>query len=192
MDNQKSHTVLILGGVRSGKSDAALKLAAKMAGTKQNVVFIATGTAQDDEMKERIENHKKQRPPGWTTIEAQRECGRQLSGLKTKADVVILDCLTMLVANFLMEGHDADDETLLETKIIEELHSFFHVCKERGAACILVSNEVGMGVVPPSKMGRVYRDLLGKANKYAAAAADKVLLMVAGLAVDIKKLSVDL
>ena len=192
MKKNKPEIILILGGVRSGKSDVAMKLAARKAGPEQRVVYIATGSAGDDEMKKRIENHKKNRSPFWKTLEAKTYAGKRLSEIKDQTDVVLLDCLTMLTANILITEHGDAVEESCYNKIIKELDALINECSKRNASCIIVSNEVGMGIVPANKMGRDYRDILGKANKYIAARAGKVLLMIAGLVVDVKKISMDM
>jgi len=175
--------ILILGGVRSGKSAFALELARRMG---RQVAFIATAQAEDEEMRRRIEEHRKARPPHWRTIEAPLGVARALREESDRADVILLDCLTLLVSNLLLEageGASTQDAAARVTTEVEELLRGF----QRGAATlIVVSNEVGMGVVPPYPLGRAYRDLLGKANQILSQAADKVYWMLAGLPVEIK------
>ncbi len=183
---KKDDIVLILGGARSGKSDMAQKLAD---GRGKAVVFIATATAGDEDMRERIEAHKRSRPSGWKTIESPVLAGESLSKIDSKTDVVIVDCLTMLVANILMDRGEHADERALDDAVRAEIDSLLAECARLGCACIVVSNETGMGIVPEYRLGRVFRDSLGRANKYIASKADKVLLMIAGLAVDVKRLA---
>jgi adenosylcobinamide kinase/adenosylcobinamide-phosphate guanylyltransferase len=182
----KNETILILGGARSGKSDLAVQLALRFSG---KVAYVATASAGDEEMKERIKIHKQNRPASWSTIEAETGIGTALRNAGFHADVIILDCLTMLVSNIILVSGEETKEQILIDKAIGEIEQFLKVCRENNSRSIIVSNETGMGIVPPSRLGRVYRDVLGKANKHIALKADKVLLMFAGLAIDIKKIS---
>lgn len=184
---KKTEVLFILGGARSGKSDTAVKLAARYG---EKVIFIATASAGDDEMKQRIEMHKKHRPSCWITVEAETNVGEQLSYIQGNADAVILDDLTLLTSNILLKENEDVKEGESVKKIVQELDILLQECSNKKASCIIVSNEVGMGIVPVSGIGRLYRDVLGKVNKYIAGKADKVLLMIAGLAVDVKKLCI--
>jgi adenosylcobinamide kinase / adenosylcobinamide-phosphate guanylyltransferase len=188
MKKNKPEVILFIGGARSGKSDASVKLAVQY-GT--HIVYIATGTPGDDEMKERIEVHKKTRPASWITVEAETGVGIQLSYVEADVDAVILDCLTMLTSNILLAGGKQVSEASCVKKISEELDFLLAECRKKRASCIIVTNEVGLGIVPAYQSARVYRDILGRVNKYIAAKADKVLFMIAGLAVDVKKLGVN-
>lgn len=188
MNIKQPEIILILGGARSGKSDIAVKLAGRYG---SNVIFLATGSAGDKEMEQRIEKHKQHRPSSWTTIEAETGVGEQLSHMQGNVDAVILDDLTLLASNILLQEKEGVDEEECERKINQELDTLFCECARKNASCIIVSNEVGMGIVPVTGIGRLYRDVLGRVNKYCAAKADKVFLMIAGLAVDVKKMSVD-
>ncbi len=174
---------LILGGARSGKSRYALRLAGEMS---ERVLYVATATAGDEEMAERIARHRAERPSSWRTLEAPLHVGQALEGAIGDAEVVLLDCLTLLVSNLMMELGEEVKEEVLERRVEAELEAILCVCRARGAALIVVSNEVGMGLVPPYPMGRVYRDILGKANQYLAAQADRVVLMVAGIPMEVK------
>jgi adenosylcobinamide kinase/adenosylcobinamide-phosphate guanylyltransferase len=159
----------LLGGARSGKSALAVRLASDDGGP---VTVIATAEARDDEMRERIRLHRSERPDGWTTLEEPVALGAALSSVDADG-VVIVDCLSLWVAN-LVERGDADAE-------VEEQSRAAVACAcERGGATIAVSNEVGLGVVPPTELGRRYRDLLGRTNAHWAAAAGQALLVVAG------------
>jgi adenosylcobinamide kinase/adenosylcobinamide-phosphate guanylyltransferase len=185
----KKEVILILGGARSGKSDTAIKLGGHYG---KNVIYIAAALEGDEEMSTRIEAHRRSRPPYWKTLETGENIGDGLSAMQACADAIILDCLTMLTANIVMAQGENPLEKTLDEKIAHEIDFFLNECKKKNATCIVVSNEVGMGIVPPYKTGRLYRDVLGKANKYLASKADKVLLMIAGLAVDVKRLHVDM
>lgn len=170
-----AHRVLILGGARSGKSDFACKLAGRMGG---RVLFVATASPDDPEMAGRIAKHRRSRPPDWCTVEVNTEVAGQVSGVLGDVDVVLLDCVTLLASNFLLK----DDEPAESLR--EELDAIFQVC--RHVHLILVSNEVGMGLVPPYPLGREFRDLLGWANRYIAERADIVLFMLAGIPLVLK------
>lgn len=182
MSNRKQ-LILILGGARSGKSNFAQALAEKLG---RQVTFLATAQAGDEEMRRRIEAHRLARPAHWRTIEAPRRVAEALEAEAGRAEVVLLDCMALLIANLLLEGgEDATEEeacSLATAEVAALLKAF-----ARGAAdLIVVSNEVGLGVVPPYPLGRVYRDLLGRINQTLAAAADQVYWLVAGLPVEIK------
>ncbi len=177
-EKKMSEIILILGGVRSGKSDFAQSLAEG----ESEVVFLATAKASDPEMRARIESHKQSRPESWRTIEADLDPGQALMGREAKA--VILDCLTVLVANIMEEASLAKKDS---AKLIEgRLESIIKAADESGLRLIVVSNEVGSGIVPVAGVAREYRDHLGKANQRFAAQAKEVYLMVAGIPVKIK------
>lgn len=177
--------ILILGGVRSGKSQFAQELASRIGGP---VLFVATGEALDEEMGQRIENHKKARPSGWRTVEAPVNVGRRIREQIGDARVVIVDCLTLLVSNVI--GHCGDPENVdagvVSEKVAVEIEELAACISEVEATFILVSNEVGMGLVPDNRLGRIYRDCLGKANRDLAQRADAVRFMVAGIPMMVK------
>lgn len=169
--------VLILGGARSGKSDYARKLAQERG--RNNVLFIATAEARDKEMNSRIEKHRTERPNTWSVIESPRQIVRALAG--HQPSIALLDCATLWVSNVLLaEEQNAERAMMLE---LDELLAWHQATKTE---LIVVSNEVGMGVVPDNELGRAYRDLLGAVNRRLAAAADEVYFMVAGLPMQIK------
>lgn len=176
---------LILGGARSGKSSYALQLAINHGGP---VTYVATAQALDPEMQNRIENHRLERPQGWKTLEAPRGVAAALKGQPEHAGVILLDCLTLLVTNLLMDAapdEDHPDESAAAQAIEQELAQLLGMAPSSKADWIMVSNEVGLGLVPPYPLGRVYRDLLGRVNQKLAAAADEVFWMVAGIPVPI-------
>jgi adenosylcobinamide kinase/adenosylcobinamide-phosphate guanylyltransferase len=169
--------VLVLGGVRSGKSRYAQHLAERM----DRVVFIATAEHRDDEeMRLKIERHRAERPSSWKTVEEPLHLHTAIQSAGESCDAVLVDCLTLFAANLL--------ETLGNDEL--KLHAPIDALCEslRSAACtvILVSNEVGSGVVPEYASGRRFRDLVGEINQRVAAIADTVLLMVAGLPLALK------
>jgi len=171
----------ILGGARSGKSRLAQELAAKLG---KRVLFVATGEPLDEEMNARIETHKRSRPPTWKTLEAPTNVAKAMRGKIGDAEVVIVDCLTLLVSN-LMGTEDIDAGTL-EKKVTAELEDLVAFMRTTKAHFIIVSNEVGLGLVSPYPAGRVYRDALGMANQMLAKNADEVYFMVAGIAIPLK------
>ncbi len=160
--------VLYLGGARAGKSAVALERARALGGDA--VTFIATAKAGDEEMAARIGSHQKERPAAWETIEEPRDAAAALA--RARHDVAVLDCLTLLVSNLLLEGG--------EEAVRREVEALLDTWRAGGKTLIVVSNEVGMGIVPENALARSYRDLLGWANRTVAAAADEVRLVVAG------------
>jgi len=159
---------LLVGGARSGKST----LAVRRASSAGAVVFIATGEAGDEEMAARIEAHRSERPAGWTTVEEPVELRAALESSPATA-FLIVDCLSLWVSNLI--GRDWDDAAI-ETesvRVAEAAHG-------RGGQTVVVTNEVGLGVVPATPLGRRYRDVLGRVNAAFAEAADEALLVVAG------------
>ncbi len=177
----------IIGGARSGKSSYAERLAEE---SGQRVLYIATAQALDDEMRARIQVHQGRRPAGWQTRELPEDVGRQLQAQRIDADLVLLDCLTLLISNVVlkmsgnMDEPDVAGATALVKSEVEELLEVIRASERRW---LVVSNEVGQGLVPPYPVGRLYRDLLGWANQRMAEAADEVIWMVAGIPVPIGK-----
>ena len=175
--------ILLLGGARSGKSSHAQKLAEA---SGKAVAYIATAQPLDDEMAARIDAHKAERPASWKTLEIPFGLATQLDSLKS--EVVILDCVTLLVSNLLMqyESNELIDEAQSRRAVEAEIDSLLTRVRTGTQDWIVISNEVGLGLVPAYQMGRVYRDLLGWANQRLAAEADEVYLMVAGLPMKVK------
>lgn len=175
----------ILGGARSGKSSYALQ---QVKAIHQPVTFIATATAGDDEMRQRIANHQAERPADWQTIEAPSQIATRLETVERLHPVVILDCITLLASNILMACEDPENVGLdvYQKAIDAEIQSLLQFILTSDAVWFVISNEVGLGLVPPYKMGRDYRDGLGRANQHIAAQADRVILMVAGIPVVVK------
>lgn len=173
---------LILGGARSGKSTYAEQLAAKQSG---HVTYVATAQAWDDEMAARIAQHRAERPASWSTLEAPRDLGATIAAAPT-GDVVLIDCLTLLASNVILALPEPVDVAGAEAALNAEMNALLGAYAASAAAWIIVSNEVGLGIVPAYALGRVYRDALGRANQRLAAAADEVILMVAGLPMRVK------
>ncbi len=179
--------ILVLGGARSGKSSFAEQLALAHGGP---VLYVATAEPGDEEMRRRIEEHRRARPARWRSLEAPRSLGQALSQEVKGAQVVIVDCLTLWVSNLMagLEEPSAKDVIRVEKELEDEVGALLRAMESLDVLFVIVSNEVGMGLVPPYPMGRAYRDLLGRANQLLAQRADAVYLMVAGIAVDIKAL----
>ena len=169
--------ILILGGVRSGKSRYAQQLAQRA----NRVTFVATAERRDDEeMRQKIERHRAERPSNWATIEEPLNLAHVVRSAEANSDVILIDCLTLFASN-LLEAHGENLE--LARPQIDDL-----CIALQSASCtvILVSNEVGSGVVPAYVLGRRFRDLVGEINQRIAAVADSVLFMVAGLPLVLK------
>ena len=166
---------VLLGGARSGKSRLAVDLARRAAAP---VVFIATGEPGDAEMAERIERHRAERPPAWQTVEEPRHLGAALSAAPAGACVVV-DCLSLWVAN-VFEGRPAAD-------VEAEATAAAALAAARAGTTIAVSNEVGLGVVPATVLGRAYRDVLGRVNAAWVGASSRAYLVVAGRALALEQ-----
>ena len=181
--DSQSRLTLILGGARSGKSSYAQRLAEE---TGRSVTYLATAQALDDEMSARIQKHREERPPKWETLEIP--LGVSLHVQQIKSEVVILDCMTLLVTNLLMQFVKADlvDEAPFTQALQKEVDELIAKIGRQKQDWIIISNELGQGLVPPYQMGRVYRDWLGWANQQLARTADKVIFMVAGIPTVIK------
>jgi len=192
--------VLILGGVRSGKSNFAQQMAGRLG---DKVLFVATAKPLDDEMTLRIEAHKRKRPETWRTLEIDTKVGQQLREQIGDAEVVLLDCVTLLVSNILTgeggepfsspstgeeKGEGENDEAISEAErqVTTEVEDLIACIEKYKGIFIVVSNEVGLGLVPENKLGRIYRDLLGKANQFLAQHASEVYFMISGIPVKIK------
>lgn len=174
-----SRLTFLLGGARSGKSAYALELARRHGG---DVLFVATATAGDDEMRARIAAHRAERPAHWRTLEAPRQVAAAIGQALAErpADVVILDCLTLLTSNLLVQESAPNTEAAATAAVLAEVDALLACWREMGGHWIVISNEVGMGLVPPYPLGRLFRDVLGRANQRLAAAADETLFLVAG------------
>jgi adenosylcobinamide kinase/adenosylcobinamide-phosphate guanylyltransferase len=162
---------LIVGGARSGKSRLAQKLAARY----PSVVFVATATPVDDEMRRKIERHKAERPPEWITVEEPISVDAVVREWAPRAGVMLVDCLTLYTANLLsMANSNAEN-------VLTRVQSLLEALRKAETSIVLVSNDVGSGIVPAYPSGRAFRNLLGEINQEVAAIADNVAFMVAGL-----------
>lgn len=179
--------ILITGGARSGKSRLAVDLA-KQSG--KAVLFVATATSGDEEMRRRIERHRRSRPAEWVTLEVPEKVGYALIQNASGFGFVIIDCITLLVNNifsrFPYEQEGGINEKTLEQSVRVEIEELLGSMDKTKADFAVVTNEVGLGLVPPNIVGRLYRDVLGMANQMLARRADEVYLMVSGLPLKIK------
>ncbi|HVO38531.1 MAG TPA: bifunctional adenosylcobinamide kinase/adenosylcobinamide-phosphate guanylyltransferase [Spirochaetia bacterium] len=171
--------ILITGGSRSGKSGFALQQASTMPHPR---VFLATAQAADDEMRGRIEAHKRSRPPEWGLVEEPLEVTRALTRTLERAGTVIVDCVTLWVSNLILA-----DETLGEKEVADRAEELAVIASESPAPVIVVTNEVGSGVVPDNALARRFRDCAGRANQVLARWAAEVHLMVSGIPMTIRK-----
>jgi len=170
-------TVFVIGGCRSGKSHQALKTAESLA--RDNQVFIATCIPYDDEMKQRVAGHQQERSRHWQTVEAPIHLPVAIAETGQEAGVILVDCLTLWINNLLMEKQDSE-------QILDQVQRLTRTLEAATCPIILVSNEIGTGIVPENKLARLYRDLIGSANQAVAECADQVIWMVAGIPVTIK------
>ena len=175
-ETRRGSVTLVLGGVRSGKSRYAQQLAEQ----SRRVMFVATAKISDEEMQKKIARHREERPADWTTVEEPLELTRVLTHQQVDCDVIVVDCLTIFAANLLEEEGDNDDA------IEQRIEGFCAALQSAACSVVLVSNEVGSGVVPAYSSGRRYRDLLGEINQRVAQIADDMVLMVAGLPLALK------
>jgi adenosylcobinamide kinase/adenosylcobinamide-phosphate guanylyltransferase len=167
---QKPLTVLIAGGVRSGKSAYALVRARELGARR---AFIATAQAFDDDMRERARRHREERADAFVTIEAPHQLVGALCEASAHADVVVVDCLTLWLSNLLLEG-------LAQAQIAERVRELCALLPTLSAHVVVVSNEVGMGVVPESALGRAFRDVSGAAHQALSRQADELYFAVMG------------
>jgi adenosylcobinamide kinase/adenosylcobinamide-phosphate guanylyltransferase len=184
MSLQTRKMTLILGGARSGKSALAQKMAAEGGWP---VLYVATATAGDEEMAARIAAHRAERPAHWRTLEASLQVGAAIAAAVPAAEeLVVVDCLTLLANNVLAPLPETISSAEADAALAVEVDGLLAAYMAGSAEWIIVSNEVGLGLVPPYPLGRLYRDALGRANQRLAAAADQVLFMVAGLPLVLK------
>lgn len=169
--------IFITGGARSGKSDFAQDMAEKIEGKR---LFLATAQAFDEEMEERIQKHREQRGNRWNTIEEPLYIGNAIRSVLGQYKTILVDCLTVWMSNLLMEYPNQNE------KISEIVDDFFFSLDELEEKIIIVSNEVGMGIVPDNKLARDYRDRLGFLNQRMAGRADEVYALLSGIPVRVK------
>ena len=180
--------IFILGGTRSGKSTHAEMLAKELGGS--SVLYVATAEAKDEEMRSRIERHQIERPSTWQTLESTISVSEGIQKAWDGQAVILIDCLTMLVSNILLYGMDGDDVIVdpesVQASVQSEMEGLVKTIENLETTAIIVSNEVGLGLVPPYELGRIYRDVLGRANQFVAKWAGEVYFLVAGIPVRVK------
>jgi len=167
----------IIGGCRSGKSRYALESASRFSVKKRT--FVATCVPLDDEMRERVARHQQERGAAWSTIEAPLELPEAILEKGASSDVILVDCLTLWISNLLMESEALDT-------VFDHVGRLLKSLEQASCSIIIVSNEVGTGIVPENRLARLYRDAVGWTNQRIATHADRVFWMVAGIPVQIK------
>jgi adenosyl cobinamide kinase/adenosyl cobinamide phosphate guanylyltransferase/sugar phosphate isomerase/epimerase len=183
---EKPKSTFVLGGARSGKSSYAQRLAQEYG---EKVLYVATATAGDKEMKVRIENHRAERPAAWRTLEMPLNVGEAIERelADNSIDAVLLDCMTLLATNVILQLPEDASETDASAALGKEVDALLACMKNSKACWIIVSNEVGLGLVQPYPLGRIYRDALGRANQRIAQYTDRTIMMVAGIPTIISK-----
>ena len=187
--------ILVLGGARSGKSSFAEQQAGNLGGDR--ILYVATSETKDEEMRLRAEKHRASRPQAWKTLEAPRNAARAIRESDRQQPVILLDCMTVLVANYLLEAAGPEEDPFgalsadpfdpdIEKQVLGEVEALLALVSEDDVTLFVVSNEVGMGLVPPYELGRAYRDLLGRVNQVLAKQAGEVYFLVAGIPMQLK------
>lgn len=179
-----SNLFLVLGGTRSGKSDFAEKF---IASKGEKILYIATAACLDKEMERRIKKHRANRSDKWDTIEEQLKVADVIKHNAVNYDAILLDCLTLFISN-MMCSSSIEDCGKLEQEILQEISQLAEEAEQGCCPIIVVSSEVGLGLVPDNSLGRLYRDILGKANQILAAKSQEVYLVVAGIPISLKDL----
>lgn len=184
--------IYITGGARSGKSTFGEEYIKKNRDAREKI-YIATAHVWDDEMKQRVEKHREQRGEGWETVENYKNLVAEVEKIQGEKKIILLDCITNLVTNFILEDLEIKWETIekeklekIEKLILKELEEFITYVKKENHTLVLVSNEVGMGIVPDNPLARHFRDIAGRVNQYCAEKADSAYLVVSGLKIKIK------
>ena len=169
--------ILVIGGCRSGKSRYALELAKQI--SRDRRIFIATCVPKDKEMEMRVARHKEERGKGWSTVEIPIRLPEAIIEYSSKSDLILVDCLTLWISNLILNNNDVDiSKTAL--RLTRSL-------KDAQCPVIMVSNEVGTGIVPENRLARLFRDAAGIVNQNIATCSDRVIWMVAGIPVPIKE-----
>jgi len=182
--------ILITGGARSGKSRYAEKLAAELGG---RILYVATSIPFDEEMKSRVKKHRESRPSEWDTYEGYRGLGQVIADKGSSYDGMLLDCITVMVTNLLLEYPGIDYEKACyedfeeaEKEIRKEVEDLLAGIARTEATVIMVTNELGSGIVPENLLGRVFRDMAGRVNQYVADRCDEVYVTICGLPLRLK------
>ncbi len=171
--------IFVLGGARSGKSAFAMELAKGY----RRVTYLATARILDEEMAERVRRHKQIRPSSWQTIESPLEVDKKILELESGTDLVLLDCLTLYITNLLLDDNQKEAK---EAYIMEEMGKICRASANATFDVIMVSNEVGLGIIPDNPLGRQFTDIAGIVNQKVAQHASEVYFLVAGIAKRIK------
>ncbi|NTW05116.1 MAG: bifunctional adenosylcobinamide kinase/adenosylcobinamide-phosphate guanylyltransferase [Peptococcaceae bacterium] len=188
---EKKKIVMVLGGSRSGKSEFAEGLV----GPGNRVTYIATLATGDAEMSRRVETHRTRRPKDWHTVEEPDRLAQRISEIDADPGIIIVDCLTGWLSNLLLDDNSCDDKNSVlnqEEILMSKVEELGQVLIKVRSTVIIVSSEVGMGIVPAYSLGRLFRDINGKANRYLVGIADEAYLVVAGLPLNLKLLSAGL
>lgn len=178
--------ILVTGGARSGKSSFAEQYVAKYG---KEIAYIATSQCLDDEMAYRIKLHRQRRPESWVTYEAPFDAHEALLQAGQDKDMILFDCLTLYISNLLCSFEDLEAMDDIYQQVQEQCEKLLAAVRQIDATVVVVTNEVGTGIVPMDRLSREFRDQAGLANQLLAQAADKVYLVVAGIPVDIKKIA---
>lgn len=183
-----ANIIFITGGARSGKSTYAEKIASEKS---SKVLYIATAIPIDEEMKHRIKKHKASRPAHWITYEGYNNLNNAVENYEW--DVALLDCITIMISNLLFDkvGENIDNFNqqeidIIEKNILQEVSNLLDFVEVNSKTLIIVSNEIGFGLVPEYKLGRIYRDIVGRINQYIAKRSKEVYLVVSGINIRIK------
>jgi len=182
--------IFVIGGARSGKSTFA-ELKAKE--YSENVLYIATAAVTDEAMADRVKKHREQRPAFWQTLEMYSDFKTLINKDEfNQSEVVLLDCITTMIGNYMVESKldfddcSVEDVNILENKITEEVFSLINVCKENNKKLIIVSNETGMGLVPSYYMGNYFRDISGRINNKIGVQAEHMYFIFSGIPIKLK------
>lgn len=184
-----SNIILVTGGARSGKSSFAESLCIKQ---NNKTAYIATSVAFDDEMKNRVKKHQESRPKSWKTYEIYKDIYSIVEELNKNYDTVIMDCVTLMVNNLMfthgIEVDEATSEELneLENYIREQITKLLEAVKKTNLYFVIVTNEIGMGIVPENKLSRIYGDFVGRANQLIASYSNEVYFVVSGIPMKVK------
>ena len=176
-------TIFITGGARSGKSKLAEEATQRFGAP---LAYIATGSAGDGEMTARIARHRARRGPDWTTIEEPMRLPAAIRQAGGRFNAILVDCLTLWITNLLLDYESTFPKDDVAGMILADVRSFVEACRQVSVPVVIVSNEVGMGIVPDNALARKFRDLAGEANELVAAAADEVYVMFSGVPLKLK------
>lgn len=182
--------ILITGGARSGKSRFAEKIMRELEGP---VLYLATAKVTDEEMEVRVQKHKAQRPAHWTTIEGYKNLGNLIAEQGNTYDGILLDCITIMVTNLLFEIPEMNESSITmdsaekaESTIMDEIDALIDGIQASQATVVMVTNEIGSGIVPEYPLARIFRDIAGRVNQRLASQAQEVYLAVSGIPIRIK------